>query len=136
METRLLTTITARSVDWPGAKQLLRLERRTRRRGMEQTTVSYAITSLDRRRAGPHQLLEWWRGRWGIENRCFYLKDTLQREDHCRVREGQAPGILSLFRNAVLNYFRALHTPNLSAATRTNALKVHQLLDNLGIINH
>lgn len=90
---------------------------------------------MDRRRATPADLLRWWRGRWEIENRCFYIKDTLQREDHCRVREGQAPQVLSLLRNAVLNYFRAQRVPNLAAATRTNALKVHHLLANLGIIN-
>lgn len=137
-ETRTLTTITARSIDleWPGARQLLRLERRFLRLGEETVTVSYAITSLDRRRISPSQLLRWWRGRWDIENRCFWVKDTAQREDHCRVREGQAPFILSLVRNAVLNYLRATQATNLTAAIRQNALKVQHLLAKLGILKN
>lgn len=137
-ETRTLTTITARSIDldWPGAKQLLRLERQFVRQGVETHTVSYAITSLDRRRVTADQLLRWWRGRWDIENRCFWVKDTAQREDHCRVREGQAPFVLSLVRNAVLNYLRATQSKNLTAALRLNALKVQHLLTRLGILKN
>jgi Transposase DDE domain len=137
-ETRTLTTITARSIDldWPGARQLLQLERRFVRQGVETVTISYAITSLDRRRVKAQQLLSWWRGRWDIENRCFWIKDTAQREDHCRVREGRAPFILSLVRNAVINYLRANQVKNLTATLRTNALKVQYLLTKLGILNN
>ena len=136
LEKRTLRTVTARSVDWPGAKQLLQLERTTVRKGEAKTTTTYAITSLDRRQVTPQQLLRWVRGRWDIENRCFWIKDTAQREDHSRIREGQAPGALSLLRNAVLNYLRVQQAPNLTAALRTNALKVHHLLSKLGILNN
>ena len=121
---------------WPGARQWLRLERRFVRKGVETLTVSYAITSVDRRRVRAEQLLHWWRGRWEIENRCFWIKDTAQREDHCRVREGQAPFILSLVRNAVINYLRATQAQNLTAALRLNALKVQHLLAKLGILKN
>lgn len=113
---------------------MLRLERRFLLNGVETHTVSYVFTSLDRRRVTADQLLRWWRGSWDIENRCFWVKDTAQREDHCRVREGQAPFILSLARNAVLNDLRATQSKDRRAALCLNALKIQCLLAILGIL--
>lgn len=135
VESRTLTTLTARDVDWPGARQLLRLERTTLRNGRLTTTVSYAITSLDRRRCGPDELLGWLRGRWDIENRVFWVRDVLFGEDRCTVRAGQLPLVLAHLRNAVINVLRTTGTTNIAKALRDNALKVDQLLTRFAILN-
>lgn len=136
METRTLTTLTARDVDWPGAKQLLRLERITIRKGQQTTTTSYALTSLNRRRCGPDELLSWLRGRWDIENRLFWVRDVVFGEDRCTVRKGQLPVVLAHLRNAVINVLRTQGTTNIAATLRSNALKVNQLLSQLAILNN
>jgi predicted transposase YbfD/YdcC len=53
--------------------------------------VQYAITSVPRRQASAHQLLAWWRGHWGIENKLHWVRDVVLGEDSCRVRSGQLP---------------------------------------------
>ncbi len=136
VESRTLTTLTARDVDWPGAKQLLRLERMTIRNGQQTTTVSYAITSLDRRRCGPDELLGWLRGRWDIENRIFWVRDVIFGEDRCTVRYGQLPLVLAHLRNAVINVLRTTGATNIAAALRYNALKVNELLTQFAIVNY
>jgi hypothetical protein len=62
------TTVGIATCDWPGVKQMLRLERTTSYKGQTKTTVSYAITSASRKQADAQTLLGWWRGRWEIES--------------------------------------------------------------------
>lgn len=46
------------------------------------------------------------RHHWGIENRLHYVKDVTLKEDESRIRSGNAPAILSLIRNLVINIAR------------------------------
>ena len=39
------------------------------------------------------------RGRWGIENLLFHVRDFTFGEDHCRVRKGTGPEALAAARN-------------------------------------
>jgi predicted transposase YbfD/YdcC len=50
--------------------------------------------------ASAQRLLELVRDHWSIENRLHWRRDVTLREDHCRVRKGNAPRVL-----AVLNSF-------------------------------
>ena len=99
--------------------------------GETTTTVSYAVTSLPPRRANAQTLLSLWRGRWAIENSAFWVRDVVFGEDHCRVRTGHGPEIMSHLKNAAINFLRALKTPNIAAALRENAVKVKPLLTKL-----
>jgi predicted transposase YbfD/YdcC len=135
LEVRELTTVTAQGpLGWPGARQYLRLTRRTTRKGVETTTVTYAITSVDRRRANTDDLLRWLRGRWAIENRCFWVRDATFREDHCQSRTGSIPLNLSVARNVSITYHRLSGWANIRAALRHAALRVEDLLTTLGIM--
>lgn len=137
VERRALTTSTrgVKQADWPGLAQFLRLERTTIVDGEPQRSTSYAITSLPPERASPERLLDLWRGRWEIENRLFWVRDVVLREDHSRIRSGSAALNVSHVRNATINYLRARNLPHIAAALRENALKVEQLLHQLGILN-
>lgn len=61
------------------------------------------------------------RGHWGIENSVFYVRDVTLGEDHCRVRTGTAPHILSGMRNTVLNLLHRIEGINIAAALRRHA---------------
>ena len=134
MEHRELTTTTLLNdhLDWPGVKQVCRLQRRTLRPGVWTTDVEYAITSSGRDRADSCTLLAWWRGHWGIENKVHWVRDETFGEDRCRVRSGSAPQVLAGVRNLVMNWRRSRKTVNLAAALRENAWKPQPLFARLG----
>ena len=56
----------------------MKLERITWRQGRKVTSVTYALTSVSRERASTADLLGWLRGRWGIENRAFWVRVEIE----------------------------------------------------------
>src|SRR4051812_14167308 len=76
---------------WPGLRQVCRIERRRSLRGKDSIEVVHAITSLSRERADAASLLNIARGHWGIENRLHYVRDRTCREDACRARARPPP---------------------------------------------
>jgi len=79
---------------WPGLRQVCRIERRRSLPGKDSIEVVHAITSLSRERADAASLLNIARGHWGIENRLHHVRDRTCREDACRTRSGNAPQTL------------------------------------------
>jgi hypothetical protein len=136
IETRTLTSTTVGldTCDWPGARQMLRLERMTTEKGATRRTVSYAITSASRQQADARTLLASWRGRWGVES-VFWIKDAVLREDHSRIRTKGAPFVMSHIRNAFITMCRVLQLTSAAATVREHALKLDVLLARLGILN-
>lgn len=130
IETRTLTRSTALRdyVDWPYLAQAFRLVRRRTLRGKTTTQTVYGITSLPPDRADAHTLLRLTRQHWGIENRVFYVRDVTFGEDHCRVRTGSAPLILSTLRNLALNLLNRHAIQNKAAALRRHAAHPHEAL--------
>ena len=114
--------------------QVCRLERIRHCHHRQTSEVVYAITSVPRDLATTEQLLSWWRGHWGIENRVHWPRDVVWGEDTCRVRTGHGPHVLSVFRNVALTITRAIGQHRITAALRQNALQVDRLLTKLGII--
>jgi len=111
------------------------LTRITWRNGQEQQEVEYAITSASRSKANADQLLTWWRGHWGIENRVHYVRDVTLGEDASRIRTASAPQILAATRNAILSLLRLWGSSNIAAALRDNAYQPARLLAKLGILH-
>lgn len=68
------------------------------------------------------------RGRWGIENRLFLVRDATMSEDARRVRSGAAPQALAALRNASLSLLRAAGRTNVAAALRRHAAKPYEAL--------
>ena len=135
IEKRTLTTseLSVSNAAWPGLVRFLRLERTTTIDGQTTTSVSYAVTSLSPDQADAVALLTMWRGRWHIENRVFWIRDVVLREDHSRIRAATAPQSMSLLKNAAINFLRALKVPNIAAALRKNAVQVKPLFAKLGL---
>ena len=118
-------------LDWPFLAQAFKLTRSRTRHGKTSVEVTYGITSLRRDQASAGDLLKLVRSHWGIENKVFYVRDVSLGEDHCRVRTGAAPHILSTLRNAILNLLRIVGSTNIAANLRRHAavpLEALQLL--------
>jgi predicted transposase YbfD/YdcC len=96
--------------------------------------VTYAITSLSRQQADATMLLKYARGRWAIENSCFYILDNAQAEDASRVRTGNAAVALSSIRQSILNFCRQLGKKAREVFTEHGG-NVDLLLSRLGIMN-
>jgi len=120
--------------DWPGLAQVCRLVRTTKRNGVETVEIDYAITSVPRDQADAGQLLAWWRGHWGIENRSHYVRDVTLGEDACQISKGDAPQILAAFRNAIVSMLRLEGHANIAAALRACTWKTQRMLAMLGIV--
>ena len=96
--------------------------------------IDYAITSVPRNQADAAQLLAWWRGHWGIENRSHYVRDVTLAEDACQIRKGDAPQNLAALRNAIVSMLRIEGHTNIAAALRKCAWKTQRVLAILGIV--
>jgi hypothetical protein len=104
--------------DWPGCRQVFRLERERRTPGKVEVEVVLGITSLPRARAGARELLALTRGHWGIENGLHGVRDGTLREDASRIRTGAATETMAVLRNIVVFLFKRLGHDNAAAATR------------------
>jgi len=113
---------------------MIRLERETKIKGKTRKSVTYAITSLSRDKANAADLLRYARGRWGIENRCFYILDTALAEDASRVRTGNAAVAFSAMRQSLLNFCRNLGQ-TVRATIQEHAVKPLVLLSRLRIFD-
>jgi predicted transposase YbfD/YdcC len=107
-------------LDWPGAEQVFKLERRFVRRADGQVTQEgvFGITSLTAAEAPPERLLGLIRSHWGIENGLHYRRDETLREDWCHLKPGQAPQAMAAINNLIVGLVVHLGWTNLPAARR------------------
>lgn len=110
-------------IDWPGAKQIVRIERKRTIKGKTTLEIICAITSLGRSQASAKRLLKIARQHWQIENCLHYVRDVTMGEDACRVRSGSAPQVLAGLRNAVLGLIRRTGAKSIPRALRRFAAK-------------
>jgi predicted transposase YbfD/YdcC len=120
--------------DWPGLAQVCRIVRTTKHAGQKTVEIDYAITSVPRKQADAAQLLAWWRGHWGIENRSHYVRDVTLQEDACRIRKGDAPQNLAALRNAIVSMLRLEGYTNIAQGMRASTWKTQRLFTKLGIV--
>lgn len=92
-------------LDWPGAAQVVRIERKREIKGTATTQIAYYVTSLMPAEADPRRLLDLARAHWGIENRLHWRRDVSMNEDRCHVRAGARA--LAALRNLVLAMLRS-----------------------------
>jgi hypothetical protein len=119
---------------WPGAKQIIRFERRTIVKGKVRSTTTFAITSLPREKADAAFLLKHLRGRWLIESR-FYILDTQLGEDLCRARTGCTAHGLSAIRHFAVN-LAGNHHLSTTHMCQEHAAKKELLLQRLRIVKN
>jgi hypothetical protein len=104
---------------WPGARQILRIERRVAvgATGQVRAETVYGITSLTRERAGARRLARYVRRHWRIENRSHWVRDVTFQEDATRVRTAPIPQVLAALRNTVIALLHAAGRTRIKAAT-------------------
>jgi hypothetical protein len=110
-------------LNWPGLKQVCRIERQRTVNGLTSLEIVCAITSLGRREASAPRLLRIARQHWQIENCLHYVRDVSLGEDACRVRSGSAPQLLAGLRNAVIRLIRGTGAKYIPRALQRFAAK-------------
>lgn len=116
------STLLNEYLDWPGVRQIYRLQRERQIKGQITRETVYGITSLTRRQAGADRLLELTQTHWHVENRLHWIRDMTFQEDACRVRRGSAPQILAALRNLATYLLQPLTFPSKAAACRRFAI--------------
>ncbi len=121
LEARRLWASTALNdyLNWPGLKQVLKVEREVEKKGQKESQVRYAITSLGPEVAA-RKLLSFVRGHWAIENKLFRVRDVTLGEDASQVRKGSAPQVMAALRNVVIGLLHCAGANNIAAAIREN----------------
>ncbi len=105
-EKRIIKTYRVSSViknNWSSAKTIVYIKRECKRGNKKTITDSYYLSSLS---AKAKEFSKGIRHHWGIENRLHYVKDVVLKEDESKIRSGNAPGIISLIRNLIINVAR------------------------------
>lgn len=134
IEKRVLEAISLQDrmhgLNWPGALQIFRLERRTvfKKSGATRGEVVYGITSLPSDLADASELLALCRGHWSIENRSHWVRDVTLDEDRSTVRTGSIPQVMAAFRNLTIALLRIQGHSNIAAACRSYAYNSTKLL--------
>jgi Transposase DDE domain len=120
---------------WPGAHQVLRVQRRVvvPATGAVREETAYGITSLARERASARRLARYLRQHWRIENRSHWVRDVTFQEDASRVRTTPIPQVLAALRNTVIGLLHAHGRTRIKAATLDLQANPWEALALLGI---
>jgi predicted transposase YbfD/YdcC len=122
LERRTLTLLVDETgfLDWPGVRQVFRLERHVHslRTGVTTTEVVYGLTSYPPAQHAAEQLLAWTRDYWGIENGLHYRRDVTLREDATRFSQPAMARAMAVINNFLIGLVRKLGYGNLAAARR------------------
>lgn len=134
LERRTLTAISDETgyLDWPGAAQVFRIERRRcclRTGELTEETV-YGITSLTPERASAERLLQHTRCHWGIENGLHYRRDTTLHEDQTRMSQPTQAEAVAVLNNFVIGLVKKLGFNNLASAQRHFDAAINMRLNN------
>lgn len=136
IEQRTLSTSVALNdfADWPGQRQVFRLDRKTSVHKSGQTRIEtvYGITSLPCHRANAAQLLTLTRGHWSIENRSHWVRDVTFGEDRSQVRKGDLPQMMAALRNCVISLIRFHNFRFVPDAFDYFAARPFEALDTIG----
>jgi len=89
---------------WKGLRSIGMVERETLSKGKTTIDQRYFINSFE---ANAKTFAHAVRSHWGIENTLHWRLDVVMREDDCRIRIGNAPGIFAMVRHLCLNLFQA-----------------------------
>ena len=108
-------------LEWPGVRQVFRLERTWREHGKAKRALHYGITSVTPQDADPARLLALRRGHWAIENRLHRHKDVNFGEDASLIHAGQGPTVMALLRDAALSLLHGAGVRQVAARLRTHS---------------
>ena len=135
LEQRTLTLMAdeAQFIDWPGLRQVFKLERKvvSCRTGECTQEIVYGITSLSPEQVDAQQMLIWTQSYWGIENGLHYRRDTTLQEDATRMSGKNQPEVMATFNNFIVGLASKLGLTNLASAQRVFDAKL-----NIALLNY
>jgi predicted transposase YbfD/YdcC len=117
----IASTDLAGYLDWPGAAQVVRVERAWREKGRRKRQVRYGVTSLPPEAGTAARLPALKRGHWQVENRLHRPKDVALGEDASLVHAGHGPTILALLRDAAISLLHRADVRALTARLRQHS---------------
>ena len=133
LETRTLKAAHVSRLDFPHARQTLKITRRREdvATGKSTRQTMYAVTSLTSARATAHDLARLIREHWSIEAH-HHIRDVTFGEDTATSRTGSGPANLATIRAAVIAAIKDadyLHVPEgrRDHTTPAEALRLHRL---------
>ena len=109
-------------VDFPGAAQVVQLQRTRTIKSRKHVEVVYLICSLPMTDAQPEVVAAWLQGHWGIENRLHWVRDVVFDEDRHQLRTGNGPKVMAALRNLAISLIRLFHGTGTSIASTTRSL--------------
>jgi predicted transposase YbfD/YdcC len=104
-EVRASSALRAEYTGWRGLRQVFRLGRLRidKRTGQREHTIVYGITSLCAKRADARDLAAIVRGHGSIENCLNWVRDAKAGEYVSRIRSGQTPQSVAVFRHIAIS---------------------------------
>jgi predicted transposase YbfD/YdcC len=107
-------------LDWPGLKQVFRLERLTWHEKHQGSTreVVHGMTNMLPQQASPKKLLRLVRQYWKIENSLHYRRDVTLHEDVTHLTVGHSGHIMAILNNIVIGLCLGHGYDNLAKARR------------------
>ncbi len=117
-------------IDWPGVRQIFKLERFARELNtgrVSQQTV-YGLTSCPPGLATADQLLQWTQTYWAIENGLHYRRDVTLQEDATRSSRTGLAQSLAILNNFLIGLVHKLGFDNLASARRFFDARIAQQL--------
>jgi predicted transposase YbfD/YdcC len=123
------------AVDFPHATHAFLIERYTTHHsnGKHSAYAALGITNLPSGHTHPAQVAAYVRNHWHIENRLHWVRDVTYREDHSRVRTGNAPRVMASLRNLAISTLRHHGWDNIAQGIRHMARNPTRPLTLLGI---
>lgn len=120
--TRTTQAVTAPTwIDFPGARQIIKIRRTRTIKGHKSVEVVYLISSIPMTDAQPAIIANWTQGHWGIENRLHWVRDVTFDEDRSRLHTGTGPAMMAAIRNLVISLHRLAGATNIAKALRHTA---------------
>ena len=81
-------------------------------------TLVYGVTSLPAEEAGAERLLRLYRGHWAVENKGFWFRDVVLREDASPIKVANNVAVMACLRGVIGNLLRATGEVRLARLTR------------------
>ena len=109
----------AEGIDFPDARQAAFIRREIFEISGDRISKEHALI-LTSRKSGKMTAADvnkHARGRWGIENKSHYVRDTVYREDHGQAWAGDGPQALASLRNLALGLFRMKNVKTIKETT-------------------
>jgi len=117
-------------IDWPGVRQIFKLERFSRELNTGRTShqIVYGLTSCPPSFADAKRVLQWTQNYWAIENGLHYRRDVTLQEDATRSSHTELAKSLAILNNFLIGLVHKLGFNNLASARRFFDARIAQQL--------